>query len=568
MPSTGSGASGPDVGALPHTEALAFDTHARPRRRTGTSVAAPWSFVAVLGSGAVALILGWHLLAQPHALYGVQQYDDGAYLAGALQLLAGRLPYHDFAFVQPPGVTLLLAPVALLGHFAGLRVAVAASRVLTVGAVVADVVLCARLLRHRGLLAPLVAGMVLALYPAAFSVERAFLIEPWLVLACLLGFSALLDGDWLASPRRLFLAGIAFGVAGTLKTMAVVALSVALLAALPLARRGLARLARESVLRILAGAALGFAVPCLPFFLASPRAFVHDVVTTQLTRSAATTTPVPARLAFALGTRQNGIGRTALTPVALARTNHEAEIVALVLACVLVAFLLVPALARRGSRLEWAALLGTVATGSSLLVPQIFYAHYAWFFAPFLALGVALALERCARLAGLALVRVRVPGLGRLALGTAVVVALCAGGVRLGVGDASYAAATVAKAGDPGPKIAALVPAGACAIADAAILLITANRYSTGAGCPAVVDPTGAWLVADPHHPERASGPRSPALVATWRVWFAEATYVVLSRPTTFRIPWTPALRAYFGAHDRLVKASGAFVYRRVSASR
>ena len=48
------------------------------------------------------------------------------------------------------------------------------------------------------------------------------LLEPWLVLFCLLGALAVFDGDRLAgSRRRLVWGGVAFGFAGAVKVWAI-----------------------------------------------------------------------------------------------------------------------------------------------------------------------------------------------------------------------------------------------------------------------------------------------------------------------------------------------------------
>ena len=47
---------------------------------------------------------------------GVTQYDDGVYLGAAIRFVSGVLPYRDFVFVQPPGIVVLMSPVALLGR--------------------------------------------------------------------------------------------------------------------------------------------------------------------------------------------------------------------------------------------------------------------------------------------------------------------------------------------------------------------------------------------------------------------------------------------------------------------
>jgi len=50
-------------------------------------------------------------------LTGITEYDDGVYLGGAVSLISGTVPYHGLrVFVQPPGILLLMVPVALLAE--------------------------------------------------------------------------------------------------------------------------------------------------------------------------------------------------------------------------------------------------------------------------------------------------------------------------------------------------------------------------------------------------------------------------------------------------------------------
>jgi hypothetical protein len=49
-------------------------------------------------------------------LVGVQGNDDGVYLGSAIELVHGILPYKDFTYLHPPGMPLLLSPVAAVGE--------------------------------------------------------------------------------------------------------------------------------------------------------------------------------------------------------------------------------------------------------------------------------------------------------------------------------------------------------------------------------------------------------------------------------------------------------------------
>ncbi|HME65917.1 MAG TPA: glycosyltransferase 87 family protein, partial [Streptosporangiaceae bacterium] len=237
----------------------------------------------------VAALLGLGLrvfqLTRPGYLTGFTQYDDGVYIGNALRLVDGVIPYRDFAMVQPPGSMLLMVPAALGGKVFGSAWALAAARVLTVGADTANVVLAGLLVRHRGPLAAGVASGLYAVYPAALNASQSLFLEPWLNLFCLLGAVLLFDGDHLAGhrgvpgehgSRRAFWAGVCFGFGAAVKIWAAVPALVAWLLCLR-ARRDRAPFA--------AGFAVGIAVPCLPFLALAPSGFGRTVFVSELVQA-------------------------------------------------------------------------------------------------------------------------------------------------------------------------------------------------------------------------------------------------------------------------------------------
>ena len=182
----------------------------------------------------LALALRLLLLSRPGYLLGVTEYDDGPYFGSAVNLIHGYLPYRSFVLVQPPGITLLMVPSALLSEAIGTAHAMATGRILTTLASSAGVVLVGLLVRHRGLLAVIVGCGILAVYPDSVSTARTVLVEPWLVLFCLLGALALFDGNRLTSSRkRLFWSGVAFGFAGCIEVWAIFPVLVVLVMLLP-----------------------------------------------------------------------------------------------------------------------------------------------------------------------------------------------------------------------------------------------------------------------------------------------------------------------------------------------
>src|SRR5450631_3585790 len=98
----------------------------------------------------LGLALRFYYLSRPGFLFGVTEYDDGSYVGSAIRLVHGQLPYRDFVFVQPPGITLLMVPVALVAKVTGTAWGMALGRILTVLAGSAGVAAAGLLARHRG----------------------------------------------------------------------------------------------------------------------------------------------------------------------------------------------------------------------------------------------------------------------------------------------------------------------------------------------------------------------------------------------------------------------------------
>jgi hypothetical protein len=488
---------------------------------------------------ALAICLN-QLLAHAHALLGVDEYDDGVYVGTALRFFHGVMPYRDFVFGHPPGILLLLLPVSIMAQFTGTRLAMGAGRVQTAFVAAGNVFLLTRLVRHRGLPAALVAGFSLAVFPFAVFANRTVMLEPYLVLFCLLGVTAMFTGDELADGRRLLWAGLAFGFAGTIKIWAFFPTVAAIACCAPRHR--------EHLRLLLIGVATGFVVPSLPFFLFSPASYVNDVVRVQFERSPVYGgTGIGDRLVYMTGLR-------GAPSVGLA-TALAAVYVLIVTA----AFVVRP----RPARLDWFALSSATLVVAALLVAPDFFGHYAYFSAVFLALLLAVSSDRLIRAADRIATR---PGLADRRNGSFVpalvtivlIVAGISGAVRGFTWDESL--------NDPGPAIAAVVPRGACVITDEPALAIIANRFVPDSGsCPAVVDSFFTWLDADPSNPPPSAGAPDSHLVARWRAWFSAADYVILSRDP-FRIPWTPELRSWFRQHFRRMSSDGASVYRRVSS--
>jgi alpha-1,2-mannosyltransferase len=504
-------------------------TTVRPAAGSSRSAAAgsrrlPFSLtsvgVVIVAVTLLALAIRGYQLARPGHLLGVGDYDDGADFGSALRLINGVVPYRDFIIVQPPGITLLMVPAALLSKLTGTAWAIAAARILTAAAGASAVLLGGLLVRHRGVLATLVTCGIIAIYPGSVQSAHTVLLEPWLTAFCLAGAVALFDGDRFAtSGRRLFWGGTALGFAGAIKVWAIIPVVVLAVLCLPRPR---------NAARLLAGVAAGFLIPVLPFAAASPARFYDSVVVAQLVRTGART-PLAFRLQYLTGVTSWQPGVVVLL------------LVAIVLAAA-VAGTLIAAWRATGTApppLEWFGVATTALVIVAFLIPAEFYYHYPGFLAPFLALALVLPAARLAR---------NSPGrsagaswLRRLAVPVAGVVFLVLP-IAAPWPEASptptYASAVTA--------VERVVPPGACVLTDEVALLISADRFSSAApGCPVVVDGTGTSYALGQGRSASAAG-SVPAVAAVWQQAFRAARYVLLTPYNQNRIAWTPQLRAYF----------------------
>jgi hypothetical protein len=482
-----------------------------PRTPAGLIIAA----ATVLGVG-----LRLYQLARPGHLLGTTEYDDGADFGSALRLVHGAIPYRDFTTVQPPAMTLLMLPAALLSKLAGTAWAMAAARIATALAGGAGIVLGGLLVRHRANLAVIVACGMLAVYPGSVQSAHTVLLEPWLVLGCLAGAVAVFDGDQLATGRRLVWGGAMLGFAGAIKIWAIIPVGVILALSLPRPRQAA---------RFLAGVTAGFIVPVLPFAVAAPRGIYDGVIVAQLAR-----TDIRVPLSFRI---QEMTGLTTAHPSAAVLA------VAAVIAVVLIgggfagAWLVTKC---RPAALDWFALASVVLVVAAFLLPDDFYYHYPGFLAPFLAVSLALSAARllghpAGRLPRLARFRHAAPWLAGLVL-----VAL-----PFAVPRAENAPTPVYHTA----AVRAVIPAGSCVLTDQASLLIAADRFTSDVpGCSLMVDATGTDYVLG-HGRNGLTAGRVPAVAALWRQAFGAAQYAWLTPYNAVRIAWTPSLRAYFRSH-------------------
>jgi Dolichyl-phosphate-mannose-protein mannosyltransferase len=518
---------------------LAADTEAgtppeaAPRWWSGSRVA----MLGALAAGLLALGICIHQLSVPGVLHGIDEYDDGFYLGTVMRLATGTLPYKNFVYPQPPGLPLLLFPLGLFGRIVGTRTLMADIRILTAIVAAVNATLAGYLLRRRGVVPALVAGATLALYPIAVAADKTLMLEPYLVLFCLIGVTVLFKGEELSSGRRLIGAGVILGFACTLKLWALMPVAVALLACLPLWRRRV----RPLAIAVIAG----FAVPTLPFFLLAPQNFLRDIIAIQFLRHhAPETTSASDRLVAVVGLR--GLQ-------GLSQTYTVAFFMAGALVAIILIGYVVPV---RRMSFDWFVLgLALVAVGAMFVSPD-FHPHYAYFAATFLALLLGVSVDRIARFAGSAIAR-SMPSRANLGfLAPALAIVLVVGASIWGVTEQNRSLRVnpgLLTLGEMSLPVKALIPAGACTVTDEPALTILADRFVPNrSSCPDVVDTFSTWIAFDPNTLPPSKGPYDTRLAAAWQSWFAAADYVVLSE-YPFRIPWTGDLTAWFNRNYRMI---------------
>src|SRR5215468_159713 len=521
----------------------------------------PATAVVVVIVATTALALGLRIYYQTTlagSLLGVTEYDDGTYFGSALRLVTGVLPYRDFVSVQPPGITLLMAPVALVARGIGsTATGMELARILTAAASGAGVVLAGLLVRRYGTLAVLITCGIMAIHPESIRAAHTVYVESWLVLFCLIGALALFDGDRLARGWRLAWAGVAFGFAGAVEGWAIVPVLVAILLFLPKITRAWP---------FCAGVAAGFLVPVLPFAGLAPRQFYDDIIVAQLGLVKPAQTPIWNRLGKMIGINLPAPGQETLSLVI------AATVAVVVVGAVAAAWLI----SRRPPPLleRFVVLTSALIVVMFCLAPQFYY-HFVAFLVPFLAASIALPISRLMTGAPVPSPphasefpahqpQARQPK-ARWALWF--VTSLTAAAIVLAAVLQFRAESLRPDHSGPGPRaVDRIIPPGACVLTDQVSMTILANRfYSDVPGCPQMVNSIGTDLALSHGRTPSDGAGRFSAVAAVWQETFAHAQLVMLSQLSKNRIAWTPALKAYFDANFVQLKSpwKRATLYKR-----
>jgi hypothetical protein len=375
--------------------------------------------------------------------------------------------------------------------------------------------------RHRGVLATLVTCGIVAVYPASVAAAHTVLVEPWLVLFCLIGALAVFNGDWPAtSRRRLAWGGLAFGFAGAVEAWAIMPVLVLTV-----------------VIATVGPGAMGQRIKRAGIYVAgaSPRGFYHSLITAQVGhRASARRIPIWARAREIIG----------ITDIHL--PSHAA--VALISLAVIIAIM---ALTFAGwwlmdqppPPLDFFALFATVAIVAIFLWPAQFHYHFPAFLAPFLAMAIGLPAARVTA-ALEAAQRHQIPLTQGISIVTVAVLLVFAGlHFRTEKDLGHYAPLSAAAAA----RLQKIIPAGDCVLTDQVSYLLVSDRFNSDVpGCSQMVDGLGTDLaLSGGLRPQTGAG-NVPAVAAVWRSGFAHAQYVWLTFHAYRRVAWNTSLRLYF----------------------
>jgi len=430
----------------------------------------------------------------------------------------------------------------------------AAGRLLTAGAGAAAVALAGLLVRHRGLLATVITCGIMAVYPDSIQATKTVLVEPWLVLFCLLGALALFDGDHLtARTRRLVWGGVALGFGGAVEPWAIFPVLVLAVLALRWPRR-LAAYA--------GGVAAGFLVPVIPFAALAPHSFYEATIVAQIgNRPGAVRYPLWLRLQDMTGLAD--VSR----PTHLVDLAAAFLIVAVIFGSLGLAFLLTW---RLPPALDLFAVGTMVLVVAAFLWSSQFHYHFAAFLAPFLAMAIALPVSALARdlrlLSGRDAPAPSGPsGPSALQWGAAALAGLAIlilAVIQFGWETNNYPHLRTSVV----TSAERLIPPGSCLLADEVSFAVMTNRLvSDVPGCSLLLDGTGTNFALSHGRDPETGAALSPRVDAVWTYAFEHAQYVWLSRLNNHRVAWTSQLRSYFQAHFTRILSAGAAgsLYRR-----
>jgi hypothetical protein len=479
----------------------------------------------------------------------IQFYDSGVYLAAPIHFVSGVIPYRDFTFLEPPGIIILLSPLGFIGRIWGSHDAFIVGRVVSAFVTALNAGMLAYLIRHRGRVAMLIAGIGLALLPIASFVSSGIRLEPYCICFILIGSLSIFSREEKhgnLTNRDFAIGGLFFGFAALIKLWAFFPFLAMVITLFPRYR--------HRVFRMVGVSGAVFVSLCLPFFALAPVKFMSQVFVEQLDRKSipSDTVGIAHRLIFMTG----------LTSTSLAPTAGEAVFVFAALAC-----LVAVAFWRRvhRDRLDIFLLLAALLSVLAILAAPESYNYYGYFTAPFL-LGVVGILIGCWIAASRDFIH-RIPISEPLRRISSWLIVASAVGLTFSLVlyvttfYTNYAWANGYWSRNFN-AITRVIPRGSCVVYDQVSYGVYANRLqSSKPGCPSVVDPSGMWM---------AWGyqliPPARAFTSEWKSFFEAAQYVVLSHPGAPGIPWDKNLSHWFTKNYQLVSSSSyVHIYKHVA---
>jgi alpha-1,2-mannosyltransferase len=400
-----------------------------------------WS---VLHSGGLEAVLG---------------YDEGVYFAASEGLVNGLVPYRDFVLVHPPGILLLLSPLATAARWIGDPAAWGAARVFVMLIGAANAMMITVIGRRAGTRVGLAAGLLYAVWTPAIHVERTTMLEAFVLAGMLVALLMLRTP--VETTSRLVVAGSALGAAASTKAWGLIPLLVIVGWLL------VARAWRSAM--VVSAAALGVAALVVgPFLAMAPRRMVDLVVLAQLERGrggAATYGRLDRILNLADVDPQFAVRESVTVTVLLA-----------------VALAAIAMLAWRLPQARlWVVLLAVQLI--VLMSVPVYFAGYSSFAAPALVLVIGAGLEG---------IRRRVEGVSVARRWVGWTVALAVTGIV--AASALVSLSTSTRDFDRAAEVAPLLANARCVGSDSAAMLLAMDvmTRTIQRGCPVVFDVDGS----------------------------------------------------------------------------
>jgi alpha-1,2-mannosyltransferase len=463
---------------------------------------------------------------------GVTEWDDGVYYGSGVMLVHGILPYHSYVDVQPPGIVLLMAPFALLGEVTNSHTGFEWARGFVVLVSIANVFLFGRLVRNRSL-AALIAGLAIITFSEGTLVaEHTVLLEPFLVFGTLLGFLLVFgDSERVHLSTRWLAAGVVLGLTTSIKVWGIVPLVVIAVLAI--------RVGRSPATRFLTGAAAGFLLVFLPFFVAAPVDSVREVIVDQALRHRSGE-QLADRLALLIGAKD---------PAHL--PGPAWVLLWVVLAGVVWGSIVLVRRHRpwdRVTQLDWCGMACCVLVFAALVVSAQFYPHYAAFLAPFLGLVVSATVGRLRPFARRAVLYAALIGAAIFAV------------------YSTYELLPSASAPDPAATVDRYLPADVCILSMDNSDLLVADRFTLAEpGCPRALDWFGAEFTDANGNGGVAADATNAEVQNLWLGWLRRSDGLILYERPSAEPDFGPTVRSYVDGSFRLVAVlpGVGMIYRR-----